>query len=225
MFSYTKYLATLFLIIAFNFNVKGQNEVYKYKDVGVLLSAYKSDSIALIERLVAYFFHEKLNVYRISKGRGVLLWSDELWLVSRNHCVWMASQNNLSHEERGGVFFTGFDPGNRIAYCNSKSIFHWTGENIFYTTDSWYGTVDETAKELALEAFEMWKESSGHNKNMLRIEAKVQGAAFYLKDGVMWATELLAGDELSPLEGEFVNPLTEYEPLEKKKSLVGVEKK
>lgn len=79
----------------------------------------ETDSVQFIERLAAYYFHQNINEYRKANEKSILVWDDTLWLASRNHCVWMCANNELSHgEKKGTYFFSGKQPGDRIDYVS-----------------------------------------------------------------------------------------------------------
>lgn len=153
------------------------------------------DSTAKTERLAAIFFHEKINQYRVSLKKPALGWDDTLWLAAWNHDNWMMRNENLAHEEiKGTNLFTGVEPGDRYAYAsNHKGSCDWSGENVLYNYSSSFTDCAKNALAIADYSFQQWKNSPGHNANMINPDSRVHGVAFRIADdGRVWATELLA---------------------------------
>ena len=72
----------------------------------------------------------------------------------------------------------------------------YCGENCLY----FFATIkeneelsDQKAHDLALDAFEQWRASAGHNKNMLH-KYKQHGVFFYYYDGQLWATDVFCDE-------------------------------
>jgi uncharacterized protein YkwD len=90
-----------------------------------------------------------INNYRAQNGRSTLTASVNL----NRAAAWMANdmgtKNYFSHTDSAGR-----SASTRIANCDGKP---YNGENI----------AAGTVKDTAAEAFEMWRNSSGHNANML----------------------------------------------------------
>lgn len=58
---------------------------------------------------------------------------------------------------------------------------------------SFYGNnYVEIAKNMALTAFNQWKSSKGHHKNMLTVDYKKHGIAFTYDGGTVWATNVFS---------------------------------
>jgi uncharacterized protein YkwD len=101
-----------------------------------------------------------INDYRRSNGRDPLAISQTLGAAARHHSVDMAKRNYLRHTTKG----TRIGPGDRIEahdypYIGQTAL----GENIY----GGYGTRNGTDLGSAEAAFHSWKNSPGHNKNML----------------------------------------------------------
>ncbi len=167
-------------------------------DVSKLATIIKNanvDSTEKTERLAAIYFHEKINEYRVSKGKPALCWDDTLWLAARNHCNWMLANNELSHmEKKGTPMFNGVGPGDRYEFASKDNgTSSWSGENALYNFSNINAGCSKTAMEIANYSFEQWKASPGHNENMLNEASRVHGVAFLIdkKDvGKVWATDL-----------------------------------
>lgn len=100
-----------------------------------------------------------LNEHRQANGKNALSYNSLLNQAAMNHSIWMANNDNLSHTGEGGSspFERCEDVGTR---CDA--------ENIAYTSSSF------TPQSL----FDGWKNSPGHNANMLGNHA-VTGLAVY----------------------------------------------
>jgi uncharacterized protein YkwD len=181
------YLSLLLVIFTFK-NVGAQP--YKLNSLNKLLSNTSNNKKLTIAYRASELFHEILNDYRIKNGLNELKFNHVLWLTSRNHNLWM-SENGLSHTESvKSKNFTGANPGDRVNYVNKNSC-SWSGENCLYNFS--YNELDSielSAYNIAEESFNQWKESTGHNKNMLG-QHSYEGTAFLITDvGVVWATSL-----------------------------------
>ncbi|MGL5890271.1 MAG: CAP domain-containing protein, partial [Bacteroidia bacterium] len=129
-----------------------------------LLKQSETDSVMKTERLAALKFHILINQYRKENKLDTICFSDTLWLASRNHCVWMYTNDQLNHiEEENTPSFTGEDPGDRYDFVtNKKGNCNWTGENILYSY-TWAKTIEEIATDMASSSFSTWQASPGHN--------------------------------------------------------------
>jgi uncharacterized protein YkwD len=209
-----KKLAIFFLLsilTTLNFqNVCAQSQPYKRDQLKNILEKSTSDSVAMIERLSAYYFHGIMNDYRVRRGRKTVMWSDELWMVCINHNFWMTQCGKLSHDERYGEGFSGREPGDRIDYCELYVAYEWCGENCLYNYDIYGETIEEIAFNIASHSFEQWKESPGHNENMLTPGAKIQGVSFVIDGDRVWATELLCTNELESRLYAFQKPASPH---------------
>ncbi len=184
-------VGTFVLSVLFNASRAQVHSVYDYEH---LINTSKSDSIASIERLSAIEFHKLLNTYRLSKKLDSVVWNETLWIASRNHCVWMSSAEKLSHHQTPKTtHFTGKDPGDRYDYSSGGSAaFSWSGENALYNYSNYGNTINAIAKNIARQSFEQWKNSSGHNTNMLSKSHGMHGTAFIIYNDKVWGTDLFA---------------------------------
>lgn len=201
-------LSFLLIFILNTQSIVAQKAPFKLQSAKQLIEKSTQDSIAMIERLSAYYFHGIMNDYRASKGRKRVLWSDELWLVCLNHNNWMVQRNKLSHSENSSAESSGKDPGDRIEFVNPNTILSWCGENCLYNYDAQGETVEEIAFTIASESFQQWKESPGHNENMLANGARIQGVAFQINGEQVWATELLCTNEFNAVDFPFQKPVS-----------------
>lgn len=150
-------------------------------DLDALLRAVPYRSDLQLERLAAYFFHQRINQYRLENGRTTLYWDDRMWLAARNHNVYM-TKNNFSHEEtKAGRFFTGVNPSDRIQFVMYNGFkLRLYGENILMNYSAVYKQLlVENAKNIAEESFEQWRNSPPHNQNMLDPNHFAHGTSFY----------------------------------------------
>jgi len=90
-----------------------------------------------------------INNYRAQNGRSALTTSTNLSRAAAWHATDMAAKSYFSHTDS-----LGRSVGTRVAQCDGLPQ---NGENI----------AAGTVKDTAAEAFEMWRNSSGHNANML----------------------------------------------------------
>jgi uncharacterized protein YkwD len=160
-----------------------------------ILSNTSRDSVQRTERLAAIIFHDKINAHRAANKLQALGWDDTLWLTARNHNIWMTTNDDLDHMEKAGTkSFTGITPGDRYDYASKgKGGCSWSGENVLYNYASIYRTIAENAEHMADFAFLQWKNSPGHNENMLNPSSKVHGVAFFIEpSGQVWATDIFA---------------------------------
>jgi hypothetical protein len=154
------------LSILFSFESAGQKKELKYaSDVSNLKEQLKTDSVLLFEYACAMEFHKYLNDYRTSRKLKPLRWNDTLWVVAMNHGIYLNENNLFSHQQIARKSsFSGVQPDNRYNFVvQSKQNITGYGENLFMT--SFY--IQNTPAHYALEAFNAWKKSPGHNKNML----------------------------------------------------------
>ena len=160
-----------------------------------LLNIPATDSVQKIERLAAFKFHHLINNYRLSKKLDTLAWNDTLWLISRNHSIWMSTNLKLSHGEiKGTPCYTGNSPGQRFTYAQyNNPVIAWSGENALYNFSSKGRTINEIAENVANQSIVDWKNSPGHNSNMLDKKHQMHGVSFCLNtNGKVYATDLFA---------------------------------
>jgi hypothetical protein len=159
--------------------------------------AANTDSMLRIDYLISLKFHELINIHRKINNTHELMWDDTLWLVSRNHNLWMEKANHLGHyQTNDSPFFTGKTPGERHLFTiNSNQFSDWCGENCLYIFTAHLKIGSDTAyiNSVANSIFQTWKTSDGHNRNMLSDRASRHGTSVYhAKDGRIWATDLFA---------------------------------
>ena len=149
-----------------SFETIGQKKELKYaSDVANLKEQLKSDSVLRFEYACSMEFHKYLNDYRTSRKLKPLRWNDTLWVVAMNHGIYLNENDLFSHQQIARKsLFSGVQPGNRYDFVvKSKHSISGYGENLFMT--SFHN--QNTPAYHALEAFDAWKKSPGHNKNML----------------------------------------------------------
>lgn len=164
------------------------------KAIGVLINKAEKDSVAQIERLAALEFHKLINHYRKSKGLSSITWDETLWITTRNHNEWMAEANVLSHHQtKKNKYFTGTNPGDRFDFAaGGNSPNNWSGENALYNFSAFGNNIKEISNNIASRSFEQWKNSPGHNRNMLGKSHATHGTAFKIYEDKVWGTDLFA---------------------------------
>lgn len=172
--------------------VKGKYEdvLLKRGDISRMLNDVKNDKYLQFERLSSYFFHQLINEHRVKNNLSWLYWDDCLWIAARNHNVYMANNVFSHHEKEGLKYFSGKDAPDRVNYVCSNII--CSGENIY--SSSWRSVTDveQDAKNIAIGAFDSWKKSYGHNRNMLFNKSFTHGTSFYFSGGYIHATTVFA---------------------------------
>lgn len=169
-------------------------QLYTYQDVNALIEKSKQDSIAEIERMAALEFHELINKYRKENGLNTIKWNETLWVTTINHNKWMVKTGTLSHHQTtNNKYYTGKSPGDRLSYAQAGSAhFGWSGENALYNYSCKGKTKEEIAKNIAQRSFTQWKNSPGHNENMLSKRHGSHGVAFAINGSVVWGTDLFS---------------------------------
>jgi uncharacterized protein YkwD len=107
-----------------------------------------------------------VNNHRLANDVGTLRLATDLNNVACSHAQWMNQTGNFSH--------TGKDGTNPYQRCERAGTVCWA-ENVAYDTET-----------SAYNMFEMYKNSPGHNKNMLNPDYIEVGLAF---DGIYNAQE------------------------------------
>lgn len=184
-------LVILILFLNNSFSLSAQAN--KIEDLPRLIS--KNNANAQIERLAALEFHKLLNQYRKKRYKKTpLKWNDSIWLICRNHTLWMTKVNKLTHIEKSkNSYYTGQSPSDRCDFIDNTINISYSGENALYFYPYLDGEIMETAKNIAEKSFKMWKSSAGHNSNMLGSGHRLHGAAFIIdKEGTVWSTSLFA---------------------------------
>lgn len=183
-----------------------------------MMALAETDSLADIERLAAQKFHVLINDYRSSNDLDTLLWNEVLWISSRNHCVWMMENDQLSHYEWADTkYFTGSDPAERYKSASrGRTEGNYTAENILYHFASSGAHKNRIAQQIAETSFLQWKNSPGHNASMLSPKSSMHGVAFLIsKEGKVWGADLFGF-----CEGCVFGPPTPKPILAKKYQLV-----
>jgi uncharacterized protein YkwD len=183
------------LALLFGLCTAATAQIAENVQLNVILKNASLDSIQKTERLAAIYFHDKINAHRVSNKVEKLGWDDTLWLTARNHNIWMTANDDLQHYEKSGTkSFTGVSPGDRYDFASKqKGGCSWSGENILYNYASAYSTIEKTAERIAEYSFNQWKNSPGHNENMLNPNSRVHGTAFFIEpSGQVWATDIFA---------------------------------
>lgn len=185
------YGGLIFMLLAIPMNTKAQ--VYTYGQFSDFQKKAKTEGLEKVQYAVAQRFHVLLNQYREQKKLKALDWNDVCFLAAHNHNAWMAESNKLSHEQnQRNAFYTGLNPGDRVAWLlkGSSMKVAWSAENclLSYVDDMDAIQIEQVAKD----ALEQWKNSAGHNANMLGKEHGSCGTAFLFKDGQVWGTTLFA---------------------------------
>lgn len=152
------------------------------------------DSTLKLEFLTSVHFHTLLNEYRIKKKLKTYNWDDTLWLAARNHTVWMAENNRLTHLQRKeSPFFSGTSYTKRIAFIDGGyRTSNVSGENALYNfVDCSECDMETKAKKVAEICFNQWRNSQGHHQNMINKEFVLHAVAFIFdEDDKVWATDL-----------------------------------
>lgn len=189
LFKYT-ILEKLAIVILFSLSILNVDaQIYKYKQIDKAMDRNASDSLLATEFKAAAYFHIVINDYRKSKGKKPLEWSNALWLASRNHNLWMSENNRLNHaQNKKTTNFSGTSASDRLKYVTGE-LCDWSGENClyYYPVDSENSTTED-AHQIVAEAFDIWKNSSGHNENMLANHF-AHGTSFVMDtNGKLWGT-------------------------------------
>lgn len=174
---------------------KFNDKLLKKRDLPLVFSELKTDTMMQIERLAAFYFHQLINEYRIKNGKKWLLWDEELWLAARNHSLYITI--TFEHlEESYNKFQTGYWQDSRINWVRENRERHdYNGENLcgFPFGSKNYYKIEEFAKYIAETALDSWKKSEGHNRNMLNFEHGKHATAFVFDDKqCILATSLFA---------------------------------
>ena len=179
------------LSIMFSSESIGQKKELKYaSDVANLKEQLKTDSILRFEYACAMEFHKYLNAYRISRKLKPLRWNDTLWVVAMNHGNYLNENDLFSHQQIARKsLFSGVQPNNRYDFVvKSKHSIAGYGENLFMTSINQKNSPDQHAHE----AFDSWKKSPGHNKNMLYKSFDEHGTAVVSSESSLIFTDFFS---------------------------------
>lgn len=193
-----KKLSLILGVIAFCIN-SSTAQICTINDLNKLFDQADKDEKTKIERIAAIEFHKLLNEYRKSEGKNELIFDETLWIASRNHCEYMNERNVLKHTQNKGdkksKVFTGKEPGDRYNYAaGGNAKYNWSGENALYNFSGNGDDYEQKAIDIAQQSLEQWKNSPGHNENMLGNHA-FEGTAFIITYGKVWGTSLFARNE------------------------------
>ena len=181
------------------------------RDIQWLFEFKDSNNKLKMERLASYYFHQKINSYRKTRRLKTLYWEDRLWIAARNHNVYLGEIGTLTHRQNEGKsFFSGVTPNDRVNYVAFDNEISFVGENCcqFSTSFSDWNTltedqISEIAYNIATDAFEIWRKSSGHHQNMIQNEYFFHGTSFIvLSNGNVYGTSKFAGNVKSFVKNE-----------------------
>lgn len=144
---------------------------------------------------VGLYFQDQINNYRYEKKKDSLTWSNTLEKVAHHHNLWMFMNNKLSHTEtRKDKYFTGKTLTDRINFVTGGNEELYCGENVQYfpfEPETPGEITDDEAMMIAELAFEYWKDSPGHNKNMLN-PFILHATTFIYHNQMVWATSVFS---------------------------------
>ncbi len=179
------------LVLTFAHSIHAQiSKNLKTSDLSTFLQLSQADEILKKERDCALIIHDLINEHRKSNRKQPLKWNDTLWLAARNHSNYLDQNRKFQHDQiRGKNLFTGINHNDRIQYVLGQDpSLKASGENIFSTGYAFSNT------HLAKLAFDGWKNSPGHNKNMLTNDFKLHGVAVFIGDEGVIITDVLSSN-------------------------------
>lgn len=162
-----------------------------------ICNAQKKEDLIFLNDVtnVESYFQDQINSYRYEKKKDSLSWSNTLEKAAHHHNLWMVKNKKLSHHETGkDRYFTGKTVTDRINFVTGGKDEIYCGENVQYfpfETATPGVITDEEAMMIADLAFENWKTSYGHNKNMLSPFIWHATTFIYLNQTV-WATSVFS---------------------------------
>ena len=124
-----------------NYNISNLNQSYNKSNQNQNLNTGKSSSLSISKKVF-----QLLNNYRQSLSLSILNWDNKVYQLSENHSIYMENKNILSHDN----FSTRI--GNSFMRSN---------ENV-----AMYGGSILNEDVIAEKFINMWKNSSGHDRNM-----------------------------------------------------------
>lgn len=116
-----------------------------------------------------------VNNYRMDNGVAELKWAEDMADVARRHGQDMVNRDFFDHTNPDGV-----DVAGRLGLLGIEWIA--LGENIARTT--------ENTEEPAKAALNVWKESSGHEANMVNATFEESGVGCAIGDNYIYFTQV-----------------------------------
>lgn len=192
-----RWVTSLLLSVFCSSYVSGQNmQVHDLPDILNKINSGQ-DSTLSFSRECSILFHKKLNAYRKENQLKELLWNDTLWLAALNHSVYLDKNLLFSHSEDPHLpCFTGINPGERYQFVLAGSAQSSScGENIFMMSGVRY-----TSGEIASMMFNTWKNSEGHNRNMLYNSYYDHAVCAYFGNQGLIATDIFSTSKCYPVQ-------------------------
>lgn len=189
-----KPIVKFFIFLSYLVITAVQAQIFRANQLGNALALHDSVELYQLYRNSALEFHKMLNEHRLEKKLGVLEWDEILWLTSYNHCVWLATNDAMGHAQVSNKKnHTGTYPSERLDFTGMNPRYlSFRGENVLYSR-GFFNYEKDTYKTLAIIAFNMWKNSPGHYRNMMTENANLHGMAFFDKgDGKIHGTSMFA---------------------------------
>jgi uncharacterized protein YkwD len=199
-----------------------QDDIYREGEMNDFLNGIENDKFLQLERMTSMAFHNILNEYRASEGGKTIYWDDKLWMAARNHTVYMHRTADFSHTESWqSEIFTGLDPENRVDFVTydinefdnasyeniavfGQNFSEAAAVDMSFANDLTWEEMLELAVNNAQSMFEMWKDSPGHNQNMLEEDHLAHGTSIIYNENTesAYATSVFAQYQ------EYYNPIT-----------------
>ena len=155
------------------------NKILKIDDLERLIEDATEDNLIQVEIQASILFNEILNQYRAEKKLKPMEWNIGLWMAARNHSIYMTNEE-FSHMQTKKIstYYTGYKFFNRLNYVLSSPAANNLagGENLVM----FYMHPEQTITYYVNIAFQRWKNSPGHNKNMLNPIYSNEGTSLYL---------------------------------------------
>lgn len=170
------------------------SQPYKLPELNKAVQNVATDAKHLSVSLMASsMFHEMLNDYRRSLKLKPLQPNHVLWIAASNHNLWMAATQTFSHSQKNNHdYFSGVKPSDRIRFVSADAMAcHATGENIVSLSLPNRSQDSFIAQHIAQTAFDLWRNSSGHNRNMTQSDYTQHGIAFFISDNKVWGCSVL----------------------------------
>ena len=132
--------------------------------------AWTSSTLSKVEfeKLVSDVMLQLVNEHRQANGVEPLTEVSDLMITAKGKSQHMADNNYFDHN------YNGIDCFSLIKQLYNTDV---SGENIIYTSETFSenGYSTDGARNLAYKLFDMWKNSPGHNENMLKSDFKEFG--------------------------------------------------